>query len=331
MNTHTVASDTMAALVATRYGQAPRSLERREIPRPVVGPDDVLVRTRASIVSAADVAFLHGDPAIVRLMYGLMRPRFPVLGVEFAGRVEQVGARVTSLAVGDDVFAASAKRFGARAQFTVVPADDSIAKMPAGCSYEEAAVLLEAATALTFFTRVAPLEPGERVLVIGASGAVGSSAVQLAKHFGAHVTAVCSAANAELVTSLGADSVIDYAVTDFARMGEKWDVILDAVGSSAFTAARAALAPRGVYLATVPTPAILLHTLVTKRSKGQRAIFAATGLMHAPEILGRIAELVEAGALRPIIDRTYLMAETAEAYEYVATGRKRGGVAISMD
>ncbi|TBN56229.1 NAD(P)-dependent alcohol dehydrogenase [Glaciihabitans arcticus] len=321
----------MRAAGFDRYG-SPQVVRVIELPDPVAGPGAVLVRVTAACVTSADVAARSGDPFAIRLIVGLTRPRRRVLGTEFAGVIESTGADVTRFAVGDRVVAASGATFGAHAELVTVAEDGAIAKIRDDIQLADALAVAEGAlTALPFLRDHARLAAGQRILINGASGSVGSAAVQLAKLFGAHVTAVCSAANTDLVTALGADRVIDYGSEDFTAGGE-YDVIFDAVGASTFGRSRKVLAPGGTYLTTVPDPRILLDGLRARRS-GQTAKLALTGLRKNADKradLEWLMPLVADGSLVPVIDSRYPLDRVADAHARVDTRRKRGAVLLEF-
>lgn len=320
----------MKAAVCRRYGP-PDVVEIAQVPRPVVRAKDVLVRVRATTVTAGDARIRgrnlpRGFGPLLRLGFGFTGPRDPVLGAELAGEVVEVGASVGRFKPGDRVFAA---RWGCHAEY-VAAREDSVAPMPAGFTFEQAAPLtFGGLTALYFLRDRARLLPGERVLINGSSGAVGSAAVQIAKHFGARVTGVCSAANAELVRSLGAERVVDYGTEDFTQAKETYDVILDAVGNCPFDRCKAVLAPGGRLLLVVAGMDQLIGALV-RPSRAGRKVLAGVASSGAADLL-LLRDLAESGACRPVIDRTYPFARIAEAHAYVDTGRKRGNVVITMD
>lgn len=321
---------TMKAIVTPRYG-APDVLQLQEVAKPTPKADEVLVKIHAAIVSASDVAFRQGDPFIVKLMYGLQKPRFAILGAEFAGEIAAVGAEVTQFNVGDRVFGLSGDSFGAYGEYLCLSENKPMITLPVGATHAEAVSLLDGApTALIFLHDVAKVQRGQRVLVNGASGAVGAAAVQLAKHFGAHVTGVCSGANAEMVRALGADEVIDYTREDFTRGGKTYDVIYDAVGKRTFGECRRALTPRGMYLTTVPTFGILFDMLRTLVG-GKKAKLVLAGLITTKDTLNTVIQMFNEGALKPVIDRCYPLAQSVEAHRYVDSGRKRGSVVVMME
>ncbi|MCK6576841.1 MAG: NAD(P)-dependent alcohol dehydrogenase [Anaerolineae bacterium] len=320
----------MQAVISMRYG-SPDVLELQEVAKPTPKDKEVLIRVHAAVVGPSDTAFRQGNPFIVRLLYGLRKPRLSTLGVEFAGEVEAVGAAVTLFKPGDQVFGMSPDRFGAHADYLCLPEDKPVVVKPAGMTYEEAVGVCDGApTALTFLRDTAKLQPGARVLINGASGAVGAYAVQLAKLFGAQVTGVCSAANIELVKALGADVVIDYTRTDYTRTGQTYDIIFDAVGKSSFSRCKGALTRHGVYLSTIPSLSIVFDMLRTSLFGGRKAKFTAAGLQQNKQNLTFLADLFTAGRLRAVIDRRYPLEQAAEAHRYVETGRKKGSVILMV-
>lgn len=318
----------MKAITCTSYG-TPDVLQITEVEKPTPGDNEVLIRIHATSAGPADCAFRQGDPFLLRLMNGLRRPRM-IPGTELAGVVEVVGSRVTRFKQGDPVFAAAGTSYGAYAEYKVLPEDGVVALKPANMTLEEAAGITDGGlTALAFLKDHANLRPGQTILINGASGSVGVAAVQIARHLGAEVTGVCSTTNIALVLSLGADRVIDYTHEDFTRTGETYDVIFDAVGKSSFSRCRGALKDRGIYLTTVPTLDIFVQMARTARG-GKKARFAATGLNQRQENLSALRELIEAGALRTVIDRCYPLEQIAEAHRYVETGHKKGSVVITV-
>jgi NADPH:quinone reductase-like Zn-dependent oxidoreductase len=321
----------MKAVVCTKYGPQ-EVLQLKELTKPTPKDNEVLIRIHAAVVGPSDCAFRKGEPFIVKLIYGLTRPRLSTPGVEFAGEIEAVGKDVSLFKQGDQVFGISPDRFGAHAEYMCLPEAKPVVIKPATMTYEEAAALCDGApTALTFLRDVAKLQRGQKALINGASGAVGAYAVQLAKSFGAEVTGVCGTTNVALVQSLGADTVIDYTKEDFAKSGQTYDIIFDAVGKRSFSQSKSALTQTGVYLTTVPTLGILLQMLWTSRSGGKKAKFATAGLMQSKENLSFIKELFAAGKLQAVIDRRYRLEQIVEAHRYVETGRKKGNVVITLE
>ncbi len=312
----------MRVAIAPAYG-GPEVMKVEERPRPHPRPDEVLVRVDAAALGAADSAMRLGDPAIVRLFFGFRKPRQPVLGTDFAGEVVEVGSEVSDIAIGDRIFGAAV---AAHAEYLTVSAAGSVAALPANVSASTAVALVDGGmTALPFLRDTGRLKPGQRLLVNGASGSVGSAAVQLGRHLGAIVTAVTSTPNVELVRELGAHEVIDYLVNDFTQSDQRWDVVFDAVGMSSFGKARRVLTPEGIYLSTVPG-AIVFQSLFSKR-----AAISFTGLRsHAakrPDLV-ELANLASRGEFAPVIDSEYSFDDIVAAHIRVDSKRKRGTVVV---
>ena len=324
----------MRAIVYTKYG-SPDVLQLKEVDKPTVKDNEVLIRIYATVVTPSDSAGRKGDPFIIRFFTGLRRPKNTILGSELAGEIEAVGKDVKLFKKGDQVFGGSGTSFGAHAEFICLPEEGALAIKPAIMTYDEAAAISDGAlTALPFLRDKANIQSGQKVLINGASGSVGTSAVQLAKYFGAEVTGVCSTTNLELVKSLGADKVVDYTREDFTKTGQTYDIIFDAVGKSSFSRCKSSLKQGGVYLLTVPTLAIFLQTLWTSKIGSKKAMIAFTGLRSSSEKtkdLILIKELVEAGKIKSVIDRRYPLEQTADAYTYVDKGHKKGSVVITLD
>lgn len=320
----------MKAIVCTGYGEA-EVLQLRELPKPAPKDNEVLIKIHAGVVGPSDCAFRKGEPFIVKLIYGLSKPRNPKQGVECTGEIEAVGKNVTLFKKGDQVFAMSTDHFGAHAEYLCLPEDKLVVLKPGNTTFEEAVAIYDGApTALTFLREVAKVQHGQKILINGASGAVGIYAVQLAKYLGAEVTGVCSTRNLDLVRSIGADKVIDYTQTDFTTTGETYDVIFDAVGKRSFSECKAALTPNGKYLTTVPTLGIVFQMLRTSIFSSKKAKFATAGLMQSKDSLNFIKSLIEAGTLKAVIDRCYPLDKIADAHRYVDTGRKKGNVVITV-
>lgn len=320
----------MKAIVCTKYG-SPDVLQLREVEKPTPKDNEVRIRICAATVGPADCAFRKGDPFIVRLFYGLSKPKNPIMGFELAGEIEAVGKEVKLFKEGDQVFGLSAKISGAHAEYKCLSEDAPLAIKSSSMSYEEAVSVCDGATtALTFLRDKAKIQRGQKVLINGASGSVGVHAIQLAKFYGAEVTGVCSTTNVRLVKSLGADKVIDYTKEDFTQASQSYDVIFDAVGKRSFAQCKASLTQRGVYLSTVPTLSIVLQMLWTSTIGGKKAIFTTAGLMQTKENLVFLKELYEAGKIRSVIDQRYSLEQTAEAHRYVDKGHKKGSVVITV-
>ncbi len=323
----------MKAIVMTSYGP-PEVLQLKEVDQPTPKPNEVLIRIRATAVVATDPEFRKGDPFLARIFTGLLRPRRPIPGDVLAGEIEEVGNDVTSFKKGDQVYSACAMTQGGQAEYICLPQDGPLALKPSNMSYEEAVGVCDGGLgALNFLRDAGEIQSGQRVLINGASGSVGTYAVQLAKYFGAHVTGVCSTANVELVRSLGADRVIDYTTEDFTKASNTYDLIFDAVGKSSFSKCREALTHNGVYVSTMPSLDFALHRLSKSKSNGKRSAFVAPGLRSSTEKakdLIFLRELIEAGKIRSIIDRHYRLDQIAEAHRYVETGHKKGNVVIAV-
>lgn len=324
----------MKAIVQNGYG-APDVLELTEIQAPSPGDDEVLIRVRATTVTAVDCIFRRGDDLFARLFTGLLKPKHPVLGGEFAGEVAAVGRNVSDLKPGDEVFGPTAEGVGAHAEFVCLPAAGALAAKPPSMTLEQAAVVpYGALTSLPFMRDEAKVQRGQRVLVIGASGPVGATAVQLAKYYGAEVTGVCSGRNVELVHSLGADHVIDYTKDDFTKSGGRYHVIFDPAAKSSFSRCKGLLVEEGLYLSAAITPGILLQMLWTSMMGRKKAKIAFTGL-RAPsdkkEDLAFVTELIEAGKLTFPIDGSYRLECIRDAHERVENGHRGGHVVVTLD
>jgi NADPH:quinone reductase-like Zn-dependent oxidoreductase len=292
---------------------------------------EVLVRVHAATVNRTDCGFRAAKPWIVRPFSGLTKPKATINGSEFAGVVEELGSRVTSFAVGDRVFGFSEERRGAHAEYLAIPEDGPIATIPGDLTFEEAAPSTEGSHyALSIITKT-KIRSGQRVLVNGATGAIGSAAVQLLKAQGVTVTATCPGEHVDLVRGLGADRVIDLTAEDFTRDLETYDVVLDAVGKSTFGRCRRLLKPRGIYASTDLGPFAQNPVLgiVTRLLGGRRAMLPLPP-RYDQERVRYFRGLLESGALRPVIDRRYPLDRIVEAYRYVETGRKVGNVVISV-
>jgi NADPH:quinone reductase-like Zn-dependent oxidoreductase len=321
----------MRAAVHTSYGP-PEVVRIAEVDKPAPKPNQVLVKVQATTVNRTDCGMRSATPFIYRLFVGLRRPRITVLGNEFAGEVEAVGDEVTAFAVGDRVFGFSGASFGAHAEYLVVPADGSLATIPDGLSFEEAAPATEGSHYALSLIEAARVRPGQDVLVNGATGAIGSAAVQLLKARGATVTAVCRPDSLELVKGLGADRVIDYTAQDFTRDGQTYDVVLDAVGKSSFGRCRRLLRPGGTYLSSDlgPLSQNPFLALVTPLFRGRRVRFPIPRPPDRGKVMAQLQELLASGAFRPLVDRRYRLDQIVEAYRYVETGQKVGSVVISV-
>ncbi len=324
----------MRAVVYDRYGP-PEVLRLEEVEKPTPKADEVLVRIHAATVNRLDVHTREANrrggltvSLLSRLVSGLRRPRQPILGTEFAGDVVAVGAAVSQFAVGDHVFGNTGLGFGTHAEFVCVSESRRIAKMPADSTFEQGAAITDGALNALWLLRLADLRKGQKLLVFGASGSIGTAGVQLAKHFGADVTGVTSTKNLELVSSIGADRVIDYTREDFTKNGELYDVIFDAVGKHSFKRCKSSLKSGGKYLATDGFTNIVLGQW-TKRFGDKRVVFELPP-RYTKQDINFLKQLMENGEFRPVIDRYYRMEEVVEAARYVETERKTGNVVLTV-
>jgi NADPH:quinone reductase-like Zn-dependent oxidoreductase len=320
----------MKAAVHTSYGP-PDVVRIAEVEKPAARDGEVLVKVHATTVNRTDCGFRAAKPFFVRFFTGLVRPRVAVLGSEFAGEVEAVGSGVRSFEVGDRVFGFSGSRFGAHAEYMAIPEDGSVAAMPANVTFEEAAASTEGSHYALSFIRTAKIRSGQDVLVNGATGAIGSAAVQLLKRLGAEVTAVCDTEHVELVRGLGADRVIDYTAEDFTKDEQRYNVVLDAVGKSSFGRCKRLLKPRGIYLSSDlgPLSQNPILALITPLLGGRRVMFPIP--RDNQEMMRYFKDLIASGAFKPVIDRRYPLDQIVEAYRYVETGQKIGNVVISVE
>ena len=319
----------MRAVIYTKYGDFD-VLHLEDIPIPEPRDNEVLVRIHATTVTTASLANISGKPFIARLAspnLGLTRPKLPILGVELSGEITAIGKDVTRFRVGDAVFAEP--ETGAFAEYICLPEDGLLAPKPKTASFEQAAAACDGfLTATPFLRDGGGIQSGQKVLINGASASIGTIAVQLAKHYGAEVTGVCSTTNLDLVLSLGADHVIDYTQEDFTRSNERYDIIFDVVAKSSFGRCKQTLAEGGVYLTTFPTLGALAPRFGRRKAK-----FIATGLRPPADRrkdLQLLKELMEAGTIRTVIDRRYRLEEIVEAHRYVAKGHKKGNVVITV-
>jgi NADPH:quinone reductase-like Zn-dependent oxidoreductase len=317
----------MKAIVYTKFGP-PEVLRLQEVEKPTPKDNEVLIKIYATTV-------VKEDPDMRRSpgFNGFLKPRHPILGQELAGEVEAIGSAITRFKPGDPVFGFD--MFGAYAEYKCMPENGALAIKPANMSYEEAASVPNGAlTALPFLRDKGAIQSGQTVLIYGASGSVGAAAVQLARYYGAEVTGVCSTANLEWVRSLGADHVIDRTKEDFTENGKTYDIIFDTVGKRSFSACKGSLTDEGVYLATVPTPVMMLQVLWPAKRGSKKAKFVAAGLRPAREKikdLDFLTGLIEAGKFKASIDRIYPLEQMAEAHRYVESGHKKGNVVIMVE
>lgn len=317
----------MRAVVYEKYG-GPEVLRLGEVDRPVPKADEVLIRVHATTVTQTDLGVRSAKPFLMRAFAGLLRPRRQILGMELAGVVEEVGSSVTEFKVGDRVF--GVRGSGAYAEFVCIRKSAALALMPVKASFEEAAAITDGASLALACLRRAELQPGSNILIYGATGAVGTAAVQLAKHFGAYVTAVGNTKNVELVRSLGADKVIDYTKEDFTKNGNAYDVVFDAVGKHSFRKSRRSIKPGGMFIST--DPGFMWHlpllALLTRWFGSKRAAMGMTKYSRSDVLFFK--ELVASGEFRPVLDRVYALEDVVEATRYVETGQKTGNVVLQV-
>ena len=321
----------MKAIVTEKYG-APDVLKFEEVQKPAPGENELLIQVQAAAANAGDWHLLRGDPFLVRLMFGLLKPKIKILGADVAGRVEAIGNNVTQFQPGDEVFGdLSGSGFGAFAEYVAVP-EDAVALKPARLTFEEAAAVPSAAiTALQGLRDQghALRQAGQKVLVNGASGGVGSFAVQIAKSFGAEVTGVCSTRNVEMVRSLGADHVIDYTQEDFTQNGQRYDLILDAAAYRSLSAYKPALAPEGIYVMVGGGTAQFFQAMLLSMTGNKKMVTFVK--KSNQEDLVVLKELLEAGQVTPVIDRCYPLSETPEAIRYLEQGHASGKVIVTVN
>jgi NADPH:quinone reductase-like Zn-dependent oxidoreductase len=318
----------MKAMIYKKFGP-PEVLRLREIETPNPKNNEVLIRIYATTVELEDPGF-RKSPGI----NGILKPRNPILGMELAGEIEAVGQDVSLFRPGDQVYGNAGMRFGTYAEYICLPEGAALAIKPANLSFEEAAALTNGAlTALPFLRDQGNLQKGQKILINGASGTVGSAAVQIAIYYGAQVTGVCRTSNIGLVKSLGADQVIDYTKMDIVDVADRFDILFDVAGKTSYSRTKHLLKPQSTYLSTVPTPAIMLSMLWTSKFSRQKVKTAAAG-MRSPDKkaadLRILKEIIEAGKLKPVIDRTYPLEQMVEAHRYVEDGHKQGTVVITV-
>ena len=317
----------MKAAVYTQYG-SPEVLRVKQVERPLPQKNEILLRIRATSVNSGDWRLRKADPYAVRLFFGLLKPKINILGSVFSGEVESIGEEVKQFKVGDIVFGHTDMSFGSYAEYLSLPEDASIALKPSNISHNEAAVIPFGGVAALHFLKKAKIQPWQKVLVVGASGSVGSAAVQLAKSFGADVTGVCSTANIALVKSIGANKVIDYTKEDFAGNGETYDVIFDAVNAISVSRSMKSLNKNGIMILSAAGMSEMLQGLWISMTTNKRVL---TGVIsHKAADIIFLKELIEAGKFKPVIDRTYPLEQIAEAHAYAEKGHKKGNIAINI-
>lgn len=317
----------MKAAVYYQYG-SPEVLQIQEVTKPSPKDNEILVRIKATAVNSGDVRLRKADPFAVRFIFGLLKPKIKTLGTVYSGEVESAGKQVKLFKAGDEVFGHTDMRFGAYAEYICVPADGSLALKPAAISHNEAAVVPFGGVTALHFLKKAAIQSGQKVLIVGASGAVGSAAVQLAKSYGAIVTAVCSTANLDLVKSIGADNVIDYTKEDFTQNGEVYDVIFDSVKTISVSRSLKSLSKNGIMILSAAGLSEMLQGAWISLSSSRKVL---TGVIaHKAEDIRYLKGLIESLKYKPVVDRTYPLSQIAEAHAYVEKGHKKGNVAIAV-
>ncbi len=317
----------MKAAVYTQYGP-PEVLQIKEVEKPTPKDNEILVRIKATAVNSGDWRLRKADPFAARFIFGLIKPKINIVGSVFSGEIESVGKNVKQFKVGDLVFGHTDMRFGAYAEYICIPENTSIALKPAAISHTQAASIPFGAVTALHFIKKAMIKPGQKVLIVGASGAVGSAAVQLAKSFGASVTGVCSTANITLVKSIGADHVIDYTQEDFTQHGEMYDVIFDTVKAISVSRSLKSLNKNGIMILSAAGMSEMLQGLWISMTSSRKVL---TGVIsHTAADIIFIKELIEAGKFKPVLDKTYPLEQIAEAHAYVEKGHKKGNVAIEI-
>jgi len=322
----------MKAIVCTKYG-TPDVLQLQEVEKPIPKDNEVLIKIHAAAVTTAGLIGRKGEPIFTRLFSGLIKPKNNILGMELAGEIEAIGKNVKLFKEGEQIFGLTGTALGSNAEYKCLSEDAAVIKKPNNMTYEESAAVIEGGlTALNFLKNKGKIQHGQKVLIYGASGSVGTASIQIAKYFGAEVTGVCSTTNVEMVKSLGADTVIDYTKEDFTQKDQTYDIIFDTVGKRSFPLCKDSLKPKGIYLAAAGLSTVF-HMLWTSLFSPKKAILTATYLRPTTVIrqdLAILKKLVEAGEIKPVIDRRYPLEQTADAHRYVETGRKKGNVVITL-
>ncbi len=319
----------MKAIVYTTYGP-PEVAKLTEVTKPIPKDNDILIRVHASTVSRTDAGFRSAEYFISRFWTGLFRPTYQILGCEFAGVVEETGQHVTTFKKGDKVFGYNDKTCGGHGEFLTIAESDAVTSMPEGIDFSEAAAICEGAHYALVDIRAAKVVPGQKVLVYGATGAIGSAAVQLLKDAGAIVTAVCNTKNIGLIKSLGADTVIDYQTQDFTKTADRFEFIFDAVGKSSFSQCKPLLSKKGIYISTElgKNGVNILLAMTTPLWGGKKLLFPIPSISREDVIF--LKERIQNGAFKPVIDRQYRLDQIVEAYKYVESGQKTGNVVLKI-
>lgn len=317
----------MKAVVYKKYGP-PEVAQLAEVEKPMAKANEILVKVYASTVNRTDAGFRSAEYFISRFWSGLLRPKYPILGCEFAGSIEEIGRDVSAFKKGDRVFGFNDKSFGGHGEYLTIAENDAIAHIPANLPFDEAAPITEGAHYALCSIKASKIKSGQQAMVYGATGAIGSAAVQLLKYFNVNVTAVCNTKNVALVASLGADVVIDYQTRDFTMTNKKFDFIFDAVGKSSFGQCKPLLTEKGVYISTElgKNGENVFLALTTPFMGGKRVLFPLPSMNK--EIICLLKDLVEKGIYKPVIDRKYTLEQITEAYKYVESGQKTGNVVL---
>ena len=319
----------MKAIVYTKYGP-PDVLQLEEVEKPAPGDKELLIRICAASVTSGDVRLRKADPFMIRSFNGLIRPRKTILGINFAGEIEEIGKEVKQFEEHDKVFGSTAFAFGCYAEYVCISEDGVLAKKPSNISYEEAAALPFGALTSLHFLRKGNIRSGQKVLIYGASGSLGTAAIQLAKYFGTEVTGICSTANLELVKSLGADDVIDYTEEDFTRSSQTYDIIFDTVGKSPFSGCIKMLKKGGTYLRAVHVGLSPLCRGLWINMTSNKKVIGGISIERREDLIF-LKEIIEAGKFKSVIDKRYPLGQIAEAHRYVETGHKKGNVVVTLD
>jgi NADPH:quinone reductase-like Zn-dependent oxidoreductase len=319
----------MKAIVFAKYG-GPEVLKLREMDKPVPKDNEILVKVFATTVTSGDARMRRADPFAVRFFNGLTAPKkITILGNELAGKIEAIGKDVKLFKTGDEVFGQTGMSLGANAEYKCLPEDGALALKPTNISFEEAASIPFGASTSLHFLRKANITKGQKVLIYGASGSLGTAAIQLARYFGAEVTGLCSTTNLELVRSLGAEHVIDYTKEDFSKNGKKYDIIFDTIGTSPFSECLNSLNDKGIYLRAVHmTLPPVIRGLLTSLFSSKKVIGGIA--VESKENMVFLKELMQAGKLKPVIDKVYPLEQISEAHRYVDAGHKKGNVVIKI-
>jgi NADPH:quinone reductase-like Zn-dependent oxidoreductase len=317
----------LKAVVYKKYGP-PEVAQLAEVEKPMAKANEILVKVYASTVNRTDAGFRSAEYFISRFWSGLLRPKYPILGCEFAGSIEEIGRDVSAFKKGDRVFGFNDKSFGGHGEYLTIAENDAIAHIPANLPFDEAAPITEGAHYALCSIKASKIKSGQQAMVYGATGAIGSAAVQLLKYFNVNVTAVCNTKNVALVASLGADVVIDYQTRDFTMTNKKFDFIFDAVGKSSFGQCKPLLTEKGVYISTElgKNGENVFLALTTPFMGGKRVLFPLPSMNK--EIICLLKDLVEKGIYKPVIDRKYTLEQITEAYKYVESGQKTGNVVL---